>query len=128
MRRGSERQGWLTRLRRGSFGLAALFAIALQVFVVQTHVHAVGAAHATPATAQSLRDATAQARDGAAGEAQRTCIACQALADAGRMLPPAAAQVLPADARTAAATAPKIRVAAAAPAHSWQSRAPPIVL
>jgi hypothetical protein len=128
MRRGSEHQGWLTRLRRGSFGLAALFAIALQVFVVQTHVHALGAAHAASAFAQSSSDATAHARDGAAGETQRACIVCQALANAGRMLAPAAAQVLPADAGTAAARAPQIRSVVAAPAHSWQSRAPPIVL
>lgn len=127
MRRGTEHHGWLTRLRRGSFGLAALFAIALQVFVVQTHVHAFGAAHAALAFAQSPDDATAHARDGA-GEAQRPCIVCQTLADTGRMLPPAAAQVQPAAARAVAAPAPAIRFVAAAPAHSWQSRAPPIVL
>ncbi|MGH6950878.1 MAG: hypothetical protein ACREH4_08400, partial [Vitreimonas sp.] len=74
----------MTRLRRGSFGLAALFAIALQVFVVQTHVHAFGVAHAAPAFAQN--EAMAHALDGAAGEAQRSCAFCQALADAGRML------------------------------------------
>lgn len=128
MRRGRERQGWLMRLRRGSFGLAALFAIALQVFVVQTHVHAFGVAHAAPAFTQSSHEATAHAPDGAAGEAQRICVVCQAQAEAGRMLAPAAAQVVHAAGIAYAQATPDIRFVAAAPAHSWQSRAPPIIL
>lgn len=124
MRRGSERQGWMSRLRRGSFGLAALFAIAVQVFVVQTHVHAFGVAHA----AFTQNEATAHALDGTAGEAQRSCVVCQAQAEAGRMLAPAAAQVVHAGGLAFAQAAPDIRFVAAAPAHSWQSRAPPIVL
>ena len=125
MRRGSERQGWLSKLRRGSFGLAALFAIALQVFVVQTHVHTLAGGHAAPGFTQPANGAAAHALD-IAGDGQQVCLL--ALAGAARTLLPGDAEIVCPEGIVFARAASLIRFVAAVPAHSWQSRAPPIAL
>lgn len=107
--------------------LVALFALLLQAFEVQTHVHAYGAQPAITAAADSAH-AQPSGQHASLQHQQLLCAVCQSLAAAGAAVVPA---------RTTLATGPAIaREAAAiflpdaprAPAHAWRSRAPPISL
>lgn len=124
MRRGSDLQGWMSRLRRGAFGLAALLAVALQVLVVQTHVHTLAGGHA-PEVAQTANGPVADALD-AIADAQQVCLV--ALACAGRMLLPVAAEIVRPDGAVDRQAALVIRFVAVSFSHSWRSRAPPTAL
>lgn len=130
MRRGrSHRTGAAaSKRRRLAFSFAALLAVFLQAFVVQTHVHGLP----TAAFSQTF-ELPADAADGsheqasAGGNHQSACAICQALAAAGAAALPDAAFLTATNhggelAKLALALAPL------APAHSWQSRAPPSFL
>jgi hypothetical protein len=109
--------------RRLAFSFAALLAVFLQAFVVQTHAHAyapVSAGYELPAGAAHAEHVTAD-------QHQTVCVVCQALATAG-------AATLTSS--TTLATVEHVSEAAVlalthAPqphSHSWQSRAPPSFL
>jgi hypothetical protein len=114
----------MSRLRRGAFGFAALFALALQVLVVQTHVHTLAGGHPAPGFAQAANDPVAHALD-VVGDAQQICIV--ALAGAGRMMLPGDAEIARLESFVLQQTALVIRFVAVGFSHSWRSRAPPIV-
>jgi hypothetical protein len=113
---------------RTLFTLAALLAVFLQAFAVQTHVHAYGFASA-PITAQAsdngASDDTAHA---SLAHEQTLCVVCQALASSGRALVPEAPVIALVASTTSEVAAIEIRDAPRAIAHAWQSRAPPIAL
>jgi len=121
--RSRRQSGYAASRRRPAFALIALLAIFLQAFVVQTHVH--GAPFA--ANYQQLVGADHERRVEAMGEHQVSCALCQALATSGSATLPSDDAVLAADRATdaaiiALALAPRLQ------SHSWQSRAPPLVL
>jgi hypothetical protein len=107
--------------RRWALRFAALLAVFLQVFVVQTHVHALA-----PQAAGGYETALSTLDD-AADTSQIACALCQAQAESSSVPAPA---VLPAVAHVAAAQtrALEIRRVSVARAYSWRSRAPPNVL
>jgi len=110
---------------------AALFAILVQTFVVQTHVHTAGeaggsnaqlvqwashgAAHASPSVA-------------APGAQHDDCVLCQTLAMSGASVLAAASSVSLSHDVSISLPLAALELVAAPPAHSWQSRAPPILL
>jgi hypothetical protein len=134
-----------TGSRPGRFGAlaAALLAVFLQAFAIQTHVHAVG----TPVVGHAFAIQTHIHTTGAAlgpsveriqgadtGDTivsaidQAACAFCEALASAGRALLVAAPSVAT---EPVAAFAPIAFFIADAPrvaSHAWRSRAPPIAL
>lgn len=118
-----------TGRRRPLPTLAALFAVLLQAFAVQTHVHVYTPLSAAAFVQASGGDAHAQHGDHASlTHAQTLCAVCQTLAASGAAtLPPSAnLTTAPAIAREAAAITPPD--APRVLAHSWQSRAPPTFL
>jgi len=112
--------------RAGRFApvFAALLAVFLQAFVVQTHIHAFGIA--APAIERSVDGA--EDSHVASAEHERACVVCQALLSSGRALLPSAAEVAPALAVVADATLPALAQAPHVVSHSWRSRAPPLSL
>lgn len=105
---------------------AALLAVFLQAFVVQTHIHA------TPGAPIVGFERSAEANGGharvdVAGDHQRFCPICQALATAGAATLPTAASLISTDTVGEQAVLAITR-APHAHTHSWRSRAPPSVL
>ncbi len=117
------------RTRRSAFALAALFAVLLQAFVVQTHIHApvapAGIAIERVAYGSDAPTASVSAPD----EHQAfACVICQTLASAGSaILAEPVGGLVAAEAASEAATYTLPRAPPIA-AHPWQSRAPPTVL
>lgn len=109
--------------RRQAFTLAALIAVFLQAFVVQTHIHAPVAPLAISASDSAHNGAHATE----ANEHQLICAICQALATTGAATLPGQALVLEA-AQTSAAAAVALALAPRVFSHSWRSRAPPSLL
>ncbi len=106
--------------------LVALIAIALQAFIVQTHVHAFAAPVAIAAQAdQASADHTEHASN---VHAQAACVICMTLAASGRATL-ATSTALPAE-HVATFEVATFVLPRAPPAisHAWQSRAPPIAL
>lgn len=114
--------------RRGpAFVLAALFAVLLQAFVVQTHIHAPTAAIGVAVGHASGGDA-AQAKVSTLGDHQTaTCAVCQMLAGGGGLMLVADAPsfITPHVVNEAAVFA--LPRAPPSTSHAWQSRAPPIL-
>lgn len=109
---------------RLAFTIAALFALFLQTFVVQTHIHAI--AFAPTSIERSAGHAADIAQ--AATDHQAACVICQTLASTGRAtLTPASALILAQHAANDVA-AIELRAAPRALVLPWQSRAPPIAL
>ena len=114
---------------RPAFALAALFAVLLQAFVVQTHIHApvapAGIAVERVAHGSDAPTASVSAPD----EHQAfACVICQALASGGSaILAEPVSGLVAAEAASEAATYTLPRAPPIA-AHPWQSRAPPIDL
>jgi hypothetical protein len=105
---------------------AALLAVFLQAFVVQTHIHAAPVAPIKVGFERSL-DTSGEAHVSIASEHQRFCVVCQTLAAAGAAMLPGAASLIAADTDGAEAVAAIAR-APRAHTHSWRSRAPPSFL
>lgn len=136
MRRGSQRRA-SKPAQRGRFSLrafarfAALFAILLQTFVVQTHIH--GAGESGGPTAQIEHWAPSGAAYASPivttpGGPRDECVLCETLAATGASVLAAAwGVILSHDVSTSLPIA-ALELVAAPPAHSWQSRAPPIAL
>jgi len=123
------RQGRHRKTRNGLAFFAALVAVLVQAFVIQTHVDGLGAL-GVPAhiEASGKTAAPAIAVSGAQTKAEAACPICQAAATAGRTLiaptvtlpqPPRASQSDPLT---------QIVFSVARPAHAWRSRAPPAAL
>jgi hypothetical protein len=108
-----------------AFVFAAMLAVFLQAFAVQTHIHAFAAPVAFAASEQSAGDAT----DGVhatVADHQTICVICQALAANGSVTLSDGAQLAALTASSNETSALAIRQAPRALTHSWQSRAPPI--
>jgi hypothetical protein len=131
MRRSDRRKGLAAaQRRRPAFGLAALLAVLLQVFVVQAHVHAPGAGVDAGYELSAVAEHGAAAVHGEAthDDRQIICVLCQTLAAAGSAVLSGGTAVV-ADHRAAEQTAPTaIRIVPTAHTHSWRSRAPPASL
>jgi hypothetical protein len=125
----SRRQTGAPRARRSAFALAALFAVLLQAFVVQTHIHApvapIGAAIERVADGSNAPTTIVSAPD----EHQVfACVVCQTLASGGSAIlaePISGLVAAEATSEAASYTLPRAPLIAA---HPWQSRAPPTVL
>lgn len=107
--------------------LAAVAALFLQIFVVQTHTHV-----QAPLGSLAYEQPEEHARDGhahvSAPQQQGGCIVCEVFAASGQSIAPDSA-TLSADHNAAYETAAlAIRRAPRALTHVWQSRAPPIAL
>lgn len=108
---------------------AALLAVFLQAFAIQTHVHAFGVAGPS-AYAQAAGEAalSSDAVHVTAADHQTICAVCEAFANSGRAALPEA-PVIAAQTNAAYETAAlEIRRVPRALTHSWQSRAPPIAV
>lgn len=105
---------------------AALLAVFLQAFVVQTHIHAAPFAPIKVGVERSL-DTSGETHVSIGSEHQRFCVVCQTLAAAGAAMLPSAASPIAADTDDAEAVAAIAR-APRAHTHSWRSRAPPSFL
>lgn len=128
MSRSRRQTGAAPRARRPAFALAALFAVLLQAFVVQTHIHAPAAPIGVAIERSASVSGDAGIHVSAADEHQAfACVVCQTLAGAGHVLATPVTGLLAAEALTEAATYTLARAPPAA-SHSWQSRAPPTVL
>jgi hypothetical protein len=126
--RSRRRKEFVTSRRHPAFALIALFAVFLQAFVVQTHVHAPGS---VAVVGHELNGATASGDSAphvsAIDSDQVSAVLCQVLTAAGAATVPnpsvTALAERPADtAITALTLAPQLHT------HSWQSRAPPTLL
>lgn len=109
--------------------LAALLAVFLQAFAIQTHVHVFGVA-GLPAYAQAAGE-TAPSGDAVhitAADHQTVCAVCEAFANSGRASLPEEPVVAAHTNATYETAALEIRRAPRALTHSWQSRAPPIAV
>lgn len=124
--RGRSRRdfGRATSWQRQAFTLAALLAIFLQAFVVQTHIHTpvMAVAASVDADGSAVHEHATTASDH-----QRVCAICQVLASSGSATLPstavlAVAKLTSLAAGVALATAPRVHT------HSWRSRAPPSIL
>lgn len=104
---------------------AALLGVFLQVFVVQTHVHA--QTPVAPAGYEQSAHATASALDQSTHGGQISCAFCQAQ-HANSALPPSADAIAELEASQTIEAALAIRRVSVVRAYSWQSRAPPAVL
>ena len=113
---------------RPAFALAALFAVLVQAFVVQTHIHApvapIGAA------IERVGDSSrAVASVSAPDEHQAfACVVCQTLASGARAILAAPISGLIAAEAVAEAATYALPRAPPIAAHPWQSRAPPTLL
>jgi hypothetical protein len=110
-----------------AFSFAALLAVFLQAFVVQTHVHAyaapVSASFELPAHAVHDSSEHVSADSGH----QAVCMICQALATAGTATLTSATPIAAVEHVTEAAML-ALSLAPLVHSHSWQSRAPPSFL
>lgn len=108
---------------RWAMRVAALLAVFLQAFIVQTHVHAFSP-FAGAAYARAANDAApAVVENATAHQAAAACAMCQA--QANNALTPATTALVLIGAPHRAQPLIEIRRVWVAAAHSWQSRAPP---
>lgn len=121
----------LNALAKRAFTFAALIAISLQSFVVQSHVDGLDGlgARATieRAAGHGVDQAAARAISGS-GDSQTACPICEALATAGAAVFASGPALVSALGVIAHEAIVDIRTVPVRPAHAWQSRAPPIAL
>jgi hypothetical protein len=113
---------------RGLAGWLALWALFIQAFVVQIHVHGL-AQWSEPAAADCVAYGAAFDRFDvvrADQEAETLCLVCQAAASGGRAILADASTIVWTIAAPTREPRAVARVIPAAPAHVWRSRAPPI--
>lgn len=108
------------------FAFVAIVAILLQSLVIQTHVDAVGVAHAIGIERSAGEAVRAHASNKAGDPA--ACPFCEDLATSGTTLLASAPALLTTGAIIANEALIQIRRAPVQPAHAWQSRAPPLAL
>ncbi len=110
---------------RGAFTLAAMLAVFLQVFVVEPHVHVANPLSAAIAAGSGSHDSQQHAT---LPHEQAACLVCQALASAGGALPTAGGALVEPPAASVTLSRRPLHVGPRASAHSWRSRAPPVLL
>lgn len=116
------------RLTRTLFAFAALFAVAIQALVVQTHIHAVAApAHAAYEQAQHAGEPHDFASPLSA-HAQTACVVCMTLATSGAATLADAGTIQGERSATFETATLSLPDAPRVLVHAWQSRAPPIAL
>jgi len=108
--------------------LVALLAIFLQAFLVQTHVHPVGAAAASAYEQSARAEAHDDGAIASADDHQMSCAICEAYAANGRAALPRDPTLVAFDALTFETAAVAFAQAFPSPVHSWRSRAPPSFL
>lgn len=106
---------------------AAAAALFLQIFVVQTHMHAQAAFAASGHERLADPASDGQALLSEAHE-QAACIVCKIFASSSRTLAPGGFALSAGPAAAHEAAAQDIPSPPRAPTHTWRSRAPPIVL
>ncbi len=124
--RSRHRRGSRAAANRPALTFAALLAVFLQAFIVQTHVHVVPA----PVAAIELAGATTHAaseRASTARDAPAMCAICQTMAASGTALLGQASTLL-IDTPREEQPRETPQVALQITSHSWQSRAPPTFL
>jgi hypothetical protein len=110
--------------------LAALLALLLQAFLVQTHIHSLAQRDPRAAIVQTAQtNAAGLAPDIIAPPSSNDeCALCQALATAGTAILAAAPAPAPVVFALASSSRLPIRRGDVQAAHDWQSRAPPTSL
>lgn len=110
--------------RRQAVTFAALLAVFLQAFIVQTHIHMPAAIQFAAGYEQSsAHDTSAHAT---ASDQKVMCALCQVLSNSSTLLTSSA--ILLATMQTNAAGDVALTLAPRALSHFWQSRAPPSFL
>jgi hypothetical protein len=107
--------------------LVATIAVFLQTLVIQTHVDAVGVAHAIGIERGAGQAVPAQQVSNKAGD-PAACPFCEDLATSGTSLLVSGPALLTTAGIIANEALIPIRRVPVQPAHAWQSRAPPISL
>ena len=123
------------RIRFNALTLLALLALAVQFFVVQTHVHIVPAAAPGAAAAISLDGGQARAAIQSTGQSRdhypikddpSNCPLCQEFAHSGHFVQSAQILLLlPASVSTTGIFLSEVLPSLSLLSHSWQGRAPP---
>jgi hypothetical protein len=108
-----------------AFVFAAMLAVLLQAFAVQTHIHSFAAPTAPAVYEQGGADSV-HSEHATTADHQTVCAICQALAANGNATLADAAHVAIDTNAVYQTAALEIRRAPRALTHSWQSRAPPI--
>lgn len=106
--------------------LAAMLAVFLQAFVVQTHVHALA-----PFGAAAVHEQSGQTSDithVTVAHDQIACAICVLASTSSRATLPDAVSLVAEHSASYELAPIQIRAPPSAPAHDWQSRAPPIAL
>lgn len=109
-----------------AFVFAAMLAIFLQAFAVQTHIHAFAAPIAVVHEQAADNGVEPDGAHATVADHQTICAICQALAANGSATLADGAQLAALTASSNETSALEIRRAPRALTHSWQSRAPPI--
>ena len=107
---------------------AALLAILLQAFLIQTHVHAEAVGLSVERADRAAHGVPSAEVSGAHVGLEQACVVCQAAASSGRTLLPHRADSSLADGRVLYSSEIAEISIAVRPAHSWQSRGPPVSL
>lgn len=116
------------RLTRTLFAVAALFAVAIQALVVQTHIHAVAApVHAAYEHAQHAGEPH-DVLNALSAHTQTACVICMTLATSGSATLADASSIYGERRASFEAHSLSLPDAPRALTHSWRSRAPPIAL
>jgi hypothetical protein len=125
--RRTQNRRWVKPSGRSAVALAALLLLALQAFIVQTHIHVLA-----PQSHAGIEQLAGASDDGvahlSATHAQSGCAICDLLASTGRAIVPAPALLAFEAEGFLDQAPPAIRAAPRALTHAWQSRAPPIAL
>ena len=113
---------------RGAFShalvLLTLLAFALQGYVTQTHIHVRLAG--APATVDWLDGGKAPAKDAPSKNDEANCPLCQAFANSGQFLTPAAAAILlPSFSVSVIQLVPLATKLIRTASHAWRGRGPP---
>lgn len=107
---------------------AAIFAVILQVAIIQPHVHTFVDGHLDASVANTIAGkSNASVVQDQPSKNAIGCLVCQTLASTGGMLAPAGAILKPAHGRGTTVGLVGFAQVDAAPAHPWQSRAPPVL-
>jgi len=112
--------------RRQAVTFAALLAVFLQAFIVQTHIHVPAAIQFASGYEQSSEHAHDVSAHATASDQKVMCTLCQVLSNGHTLL--ASPAILLTTTKTNAASGIALALAPRALSHFWQSRAPPSFL
>lgn len=112
--------------RRQAVTFAALLAVFLQAFIVQTHIHVPAAIQFASGYEQSSEHAHDVSAHATASDQKVMCTLCQVLSNGHTLL--ASPAIVLAATQTSSASDIALALAPRALSHFWQSRAPPSFL